>query len=85
MKKNWSDDAWEDYTSWLNEGNKKIVRKINRLIKEIDRHLYTGLGKPEPLKYDLTGMWSRRINAEYRLVYEIKDNEIRIYSARDHY
>ena len=83
MNKNWSDEAWDDYMSW--HSDKRIVKKINKLIKDIDRHPFSGIGKPEPLKYGLSGTWSRRITEEHRIVYEIKDDEIRIYSVRDHY
>ena len=83
MNKNWSDEAWDDYMSW--QSDKRIVKKINKLIKDIDRHPFSGIGKPEPLKYGLSGTWSRRITEEHRIVYEIKDDEIRIYSVRDYY
>lgn len=79
-----SEIAWEDYLSWQKE-DKKMVRKINRLIKEIIRHPTEGIGKPEPLKFDLSGYWSRRIDREHRLVYQWDENEIRIYSCRYHY
>ena len=76
--------SWEDYTSWLNE-DKKMLKKINNLIKDIQRNPYEGIGKPEPLKYDLSGYWSRRIDREHRLVYQIDKNEIRIYGCKYHY
>jgi len=76
--------SWEDYTSWLHE-DKKMLKKINDLIKDIQRHPYEGKGKPEPLKYDLSGYWSRRIDREHRLVYKADENEIRIYSCKYHY
>ncbi len=79
-----SKNAWEDYTSWVVE-NRKMLRKINELIKDIQRTPYEGKGKPEPLKYDLTGLWSRRIDLEHRLVYSVKDKEILIYSCKYHY
>jgi toxin YoeB len=79
-----SKNAWEDYTSWLSE-DKKMLRKINDLIKDIQRNQYTGTGKPEPLKYDLAGLWSRRIDREHRLVYQVTRHEILIYSCRYHY
>jgi toxin YoeB len=78
------DDSWEDYISWQNE-DKKILKKINVFIKDIQRTPNTGLGKPEPLKYDLAGFWSRRIDREHRLVYQVIDSEILIYSCRYHY
>ncbi len=79
-----SNIAWEDYTSWLNE-DKKILHKINELIKDIQSTPFKGKGKPEPLKYDLRGLWSRRIDREHRMVYKIQENEILIYSCRYHY
>ncbi|WP_334329655.1 Txe/YoeB family addiction module toxin [Companilactobacillus sp. HBUAS59699] len=85
MKKTWSDEAWNQYMYLLDQGNKKLIRKINNLIKDIDRHLFDGLGKPEPLKYSLTGKWSRRITVEHRLVYLVKDNQLYIFSIMDHY
>lgn len=79
-----SKNAWDDYLSWQNE-NKKILKKINELIKDIQRTLYEGIGKPELLKYDLAGLWSRRIDREHRLVYQVVENELIIYSCRYHY
>jgi toxin YoeB len=79
-----SKNSWEDYLSWQTT-DKKVLRKINDLIKEIQRTPYEGLGKPEPLKFDLAGYWSRRIDREHRLVYQVGDNEILIYSCRYHY
>ena len=79
-----SKNAWEDYTSWL-QIDKKMLRKINDLIKDIQRNPLSGLGKPEPLKYDLAGYWSRRIDQEHRLVYQVIDNDIRIISCKYHY
>jgi len=76
--------SWEDYTSWLNE-DKQMLKKINNLIKDIQKNPYEGIGKPEPLKYDLSGYWSRRIDREHRLVYQVDKNEIRIYSCKYHY
>lgn len=79
-----SKNAWEDYTSWLTE-DKSTLKKIDDLIKEIQRHPYEGKGKLEPLKYDLAGLWSRRIDREHRLVYQVKEKEILIYSCKYHY
>ncbi|MGM0475378.1 MAG: Txe/YoeB family addiction module toxin [Bacteroidota bacterium] len=79
-----SKNAWEDYTSWLNE-DKKRLGKINELIRNIQQNPYSGIGKPEPLKYDLAGLWSRRIDREHRLVYQVSGNELLIYSCRYHY
>ena len=77
-------NSWEDYTSWLNK-DKKMLKKINELVKEIQRNPFEGKWKPEPLKYDLAGYWSRRISREHRLVYQVDENEIRILSCRFHY
>jgi toxin YoeB len=79
-----SKNAWEDYTSWQIE-DKKILKKINNLIKEIQRTPYQGIGKPEPLKFDLAGLWSRRIDLEHRLVYKIDNGDILIYACKYHY
>ncbi len=84
MKIVFSINSWEDYISWQKE-DKKILKKINELIKDIQRTPYKGIGKPEPLKYDLAGFWSRRIDREHRLVYQIKDEILLIYSCRFHY
>jgi len=84
MKITFSQNAWEDYISWQSE-DKRILKKINGLIKEIQRNPYEGIGKPEPLKYDLSGLWSRRIDRDHRLVYQLVKNELFIYSCRYHY
>jgi len=84
MKIIFTKNSWEDYISWQSE-DKKMLKKINELIKDIQRTPYEGKGKPEPLKYDLAGFWSRRIDREHRLVYQIIKNEILIYSCRFHY
>lgn len=79
-----SKNAWEDYTSWLTE-DKKMLKKINDLIKDIQRTPFEGRGKPEPLKYELSGYWSRRIDREHRLVYQVSGSEILVYSCKYHY
>jgi toxin YoeB len=84
MKITFSKNSWEDYISWQNE-DKKTVKKINLLIKDIQRTPFQGIGNPEPLKYDLSGFWSRRIEREHRLVYQVIDQEILIYSCKYHY
>jgi len=76
--------SWDDYVSWQTE-DKKVLKKINELIKDIRRTPYEGKGNPEPLKYDLSGFWSRRIVRDHRLVYQIQDNEILVYSCKYHY
>jgi toxin YoeB len=80
----WTDNAWEDYLSWQKE-DQKIVDEINSLIEECIRNPFTGTGKPEPLKGDLTGYWSRRITREHRLVYLPEDKAIYVISCRYHY
>jgi len=84
MKITFSKNSWEDYLSWQSE-DKKVLKKINSLIKDIQRNPYQGLGKPEPLKYDLAGLWSRRIVREHRLVYQVIGDELFVYSCRYHY
>lgn len=77
-------NAWEDYISWQTE-DKKMLKKINELIRDIQLHPFEGIGKPEPLKYDLAGYWSRRIDREHRLVYQVEGKELLIYSCKYHY
>lgn len=79
-----TDEGWEDYLFWQATDKQKL-RKINQLIKEIKRTPFTGIGKPEPLKHSLQGSWSRRIDDEHRLVYEIQEKAIWILSCRFHY
>jgi toxin YoeB len=79
-----SDDAWEDYLYWQ-QYDKKILKRINRLIKEIQRTPFEGIGDPEPLKYNWSGYWSRRISIEHRLVYKVADRAILIAQCRYHY
>ena len=84
MIKVFSEQAWEDYIYWQSQ-DKKILKRINLLIKDISRDAFIGLGEPEPLKYNWSGYWSRRITLEHRLVYKVIDNEIRIAQCRYHY
>ncbi|VAW37651.1 YoeB toxin protein [hydrothermal vent metagenome] len=84
MKLIFSEHAWDDYLYWQ-KTDKKIVKRINRLIKEIQRTPHEGIGKPEPLKHALTGYWSRRINHEHRIVYKIEDDHVLIAQLRHHY
>ena len=76
--------AWEDYQSWQIE-DKKMLRRINALIKDIHSTPFEGIGKPEPLKYDLAGLWSRKIDREHRLVYQVDGSDLLIFSCRYHY
>jgi toxin YoeB len=76
--------AWESYVYWQRH-DKTIIRKINTLIKECQRHPFEGTGKPEPLKGDLSGFWSRRITREHRLVYRVQGNILQIAQCRYHY
>jgi toxin YoeB len=84
MKLIFVDESWEDYLYWQ-KTDKKIVKKINELIKDISRTPFSGIGKPEALKYKYKGFWSRRIDHEHRLIYQVKDDEIKIAKCRHHY
>ena len=77
-------EAWEDYR-YCQSHDKQILKKINQLIKDCQRNPFDGIGKPEPLKRDLSGAWSRRITDEHRLVYIVNDDELRISNCRYHY
>jgi toxin YoeB len=79
-----SERAWEDYLFWQ-ETDRKILAKINNLIREIQREPFSGIGKPEPLRHAFAGYWSRRINAEHRIVYRVKDDDLLIAQIRYHY
>lgn len=84
MKYIFVDESWEDYLYWQ-KTDKKILKRINTLIKDISRIPFSGIWKPEPLKHKYKGFWSRRINKEHRLIYQIKGDEIRIAKCRYHY
>ncbi|MGW4689491.1 Txe/YoeB family addiction module toxin [Streptomyces sp. NPDC004244] len=84
MKVVFSGRSWEQYTYWVT-ADPKVLKRINRLVKEIQRTPFEGAGKPEPLKENLSGWWSRRITDEHRLVYRIKDQAVEIAQARYHY
>ena len=71
--------AEKDREYWKKSGNKAIMNKITALLKDIAEHPYTGIGKPEPLKYELAGYWSRRINSEHRIVYSVDEEVVRVY------
>lgn len=85
MNKLFSDNAWDDYCFWTDD--KRTMKKINNLLKDIERNGNTGIGKPEPLKYELTGYWSRRITDKDRLVYKIDEetNTIYVIGCKGHY
>ena len=74
-----SEQAKKEYLYFTQSGNKAILNKIKNLLEDIAAHPYTGIGKPEPLKYELAGKWSRRINAEHRIVYSVHDDIIEVY------
>lgn len=78
------EDAWEDYLYWQ-QTNKAILKRINELIKACLRESFMGIGKPEPLKFDMAGCWSRRIDAEHRLVYKVENHNLIIIQCRYHY
>ena len=80
----WTDDAWEDYLYWQTQ-DKKTLRRINKLINDVKRSPFEGIGKPESLKENLSGFWSRRIDDTNRLVYAVDDHVITIISCRYHY
>jgi len=80
----WTDDAWSDYLYWQTQ-DKKTLKRINKIIEDIRRAPFDGIGKPEPLKMYLSGFWSRRIDDTNRLVYAVDDNAITIISCRYYY
>lgn len=84
MKYIFVDESWEDYLYWQ-KTNKKTLRKINELLKDIARNPFSGIGKSEPLKHKYKGFWSRRIDSEHRLIYAVKNEEILIAKCRFHY
>ncbi|WP_102337695.1 Txe/YoeB family addiction module toxin [Collinsella provencensis] len=84
MIKSWTDAAWADYIWWQSQ-DRKTLKRINQLVKDIDREPFDGIGKPEPLKDDLSGLWSRRIDAANRIVYSVSGEVVTFYSVKDHY
>ena len=84
MRKSWFDEAWEDYLDWQKQ-DKKTLKKINTLLKEVDRDPFGGIGKPEPLRGELSGWWSRHIDEKNRLVYRIENDMLEIMSCKGHY
>jgi len=84
MQKAWTDDAWADYLHWQSQ-DKKTLKRINELIRDIDRQPFIGIGKPEPLKGDKQGYWSRRIDEANRIIYKIENDRIIITQCGGHY
>ena len=80
----WDSDAWDEYCNWQQQ-DKNIVKRINQLIKDIKRNPFDGIGKPEALKGNLSGFWSRRISNEHRIVYAIENDIVIIISCKGHY
>lgn len=83
-KLQWDFDAWNEYLYWQTQ-DKKILKRINQLLKDIRRNPFEGIGKPEPLRGNLAGFWSRRIDSEHRLVYAVEEEKVLIFSCRGHY
>ena len=84
MRLIFTESAWSDY-QWFQERDRQLLKRINALIKDVVRSPFEGIGKPEALKADLSGFWSRRINEEHRLVYTIKEGDVVIVACRYHY
>ncbi len=84
MKLVFAEAAWQDYLYWQ-ANDKPMVQRINKLIQDIQREPFTGIGKPEPLKHALSGFWSRRINDEHRIVYKVENDSLLIAQLRYHY
>lgn len=84
MKKIWFEEAWEDYLYWQSQ-DKKTLKRINALLKDTERSPFEGIGKPEPLKGELSGFWSRRIDETNRFVYRVESGVLEILSCRGHY
>lgn len=80
----WYSVAWDDYLYWQQE-DKKLLKRINTLIKDVMRSPFEGIGKPEPLRNDLSGFWSRRIDDRHRLVYRVREGKLEILSCKGHY
>lgn len=84
MQKSWYDKAWDDYLYWQSQ-DKKTLKRINQLIRDTERDPFNGIGNPEPLKGDLSGFWSRRIDDTNRLVYRVNGELLEILSCKGHY
>ncbi len=80
----WQENAWDDYLFWQ-KNDKQKLKRINQLIRDCQRNKFEGIGKPEPLKENLAGFWSRRIDNEHRLIYKIQENRLHIIQCRFHY
>lgn len=84
MKFVFVEESWEDYLYWQ-QTDPKMLKRINELLKDISRNSFSGIGKPEPLKHKYKGCWSRRIDSEHRLIYQIKNDEVFVIKCRFHY
>lgn len=84
MKLQFAPIAWDDYLHWQKH-DRRLLERINKLIREVQREPFSGVGKPEPLKHALAGYWSRRINDEHRMVYRVQDDVLQIAQLRYHY
>lgn len=84
MKAIWFEEAWEDYLHWQTQ-DKKTLKRINHLLQDIHRNGYIGIGKPEPLKGEFSGLWSRRIDDVNKIVYRIQNDMVEIVSCKGHY
>ncbi|MDR3054804.1 MAG: Txe/YoeB family addiction module toxin [Zoogloeaceae bacterium] len=84
MQKAWTDEAWEEYLYWQGQ-DKKTLKRINSILKDINRSPFSGIGKPEPLKHELQGYWSRRIDEANRIVYKVENEQIVIVQCGAHY
>jgi len=84
MIKIWHDTAWEDYLYWQSQ-DRKTLNRINRLLRDIERNGYNGIGRPEPLKHDLSGYWSVEIDEKNRIVFNISDGKLEIVQCGSHY
>lgn len=80
----WTDDAWADYLYWQPQ-DRRTLKRVNTLIRDMQRTPFEGIGKPEPLKWGLSGAWSRRIDSANRIIYTVADDRLCILSAKDHY
>jgi toxin YoeB len=85
MEVEYKKKALEDRDYWMQQGNLKVQSRISELIEDMCNHPFTGIGKPEPLKYELSGLWSRRITELHRIIYEVLNNKILIISMKGHY